>query len=448
MKKQTGITLIALVITIIVLLILAGVTIATLTGDNGLLTKAGQVKNTSEKASEEERIQVEVAGAYDLTGKLVASQVEENIRNNIKDATVTATTKESIEEKLFPVKITYNNGHKYGVTEDGAVIENLIGAGEKAPDDSNAVYISGDYTVIIPQGYTISDTNGEQNIDTGLVIKKDGNEWVWIPVSPSDLTAMYTEDLTGWIMYGTSGENAIVTKYKSISRTEIRSDLTRGNPGTTSDREPDVLSKDNDSTNLKDAGFSSYVDMATNLRSDYKNMIDSIKKYGGFYIGRYELSNTGTKKNEEPLTSIKWYGLYKICKDIDNQGVETRMIWGCQWDQVCKFVSTAKDANGSKISLTNSTKYGNYYYAQSPANTGNYEQGVKKNTGSNEAWKINNIYDLAGNCCEFTQETSNTGSRIVRGGDKNQGGGDPITYRWRMYLDNKGATSRPIMYLK
>ena len=40
-KKEKGITLIALVITIIVLLILAGVTVATLTGDNGLLTKTG-----------------------------------------------------------------------------------------------------------------------------------------------------------------------------------------------------------------------------------------------------------------------------------------------------------------------------------------------------------------------------------------------------------------------
>ena len=44
MRKQKGITLIALVITIIVILILAGVTVATLTGDNGILTKAGQAK--------------------------------------------------------------------------------------------------------------------------------------------------------------------------------------------------------------------------------------------------------------------------------------------------------------------------------------------------------------------------------------------------------------------
>ena len=54
--KNKGITLIALVITIIVLLILAGVTIATLTGDNGILTKAVTAKENTEKASTKERI--------------------------------------------------------------------------------------------------------------------------------------------------------------------------------------------------------------------------------------------------------------------------------------------------------------------------------------------------------------------------------------------------------
>ena len=58
MKGKKGITLIALVITIIVLLILAGLTIATLTGDNGLLTKAGNAKNTSEKGEIEEQVKL------------------------------------------------------------------------------------------------------------------------------------------------------------------------------------------------------------------------------------------------------------------------------------------------------------------------------------------------------------------------------------------------------
>ena len=214
-KANRGITLIALVITIIVLLILAGVTIATLTGDNGLLTKAGDARNTSEKAGEKERIQMEVAGAYDLTGKLVASQVEENIRNNIKDITnVTATAKEGTEEKFFPVKATYNNGHKYQVDENGQIMMS-VNAGDKAPSDSNAVYSSGDYTAIIPAGFTVSDKTGESSIENGLVVT-DGttnqNEWVWIPVSSTDLAKMYTEDTTGWNMLGTSVNTKLKTK--------------------------------------------------------------------------------------------------------------------------------------------------------------------------------------------------------------------------------------------
>ncbi len=68
-KKQKGITLIALVITIIVLLILAGVSIATLTGDNGILTKAQTAKTETEKASEEEQIQLAAMNAAMNTEK-------------------------------------------------------------------------------------------------------------------------------------------------------------------------------------------------------------------------------------------------------------------------------------------------------------------------------------------------------------------------------------------
>ena len=64
MKKDRGITLIALVITIIVLLILAGVTISTLTGDNGLLQKAGETKQTVNEAEIEERVKLAYQDYY------------------------------------------------------------------------------------------------------------------------------------------------------------------------------------------------------------------------------------------------------------------------------------------------------------------------------------------------------------------------------------------------
>lgn len=71
MKKQNGITLIALVITIIVLLILAGVSIAMLTGDNGILTKAGTAKTKTIEAEAAEAVKIAVgtilANQYDPT---------------------------------------------------------------------------------------------------------------------------------------------------------------------------------------------------------------------------------------------------------------------------------------------------------------------------------------------------------------------------------------------
>ena len=80
-KNAKGITLIALVITIIVLLILAGVTIATLTGDNGILNQAGKAKYKTTEAESIERVQVEVAGSYGIDGTIDKEQLNKNLKN-------------------------------------------------------------------------------------------------------------------------------------------------------------------------------------------------------------------------------------------------------------------------------------------------------------------------------------------------------------------------------
>ncbi len=82
MKKQKakGITLIALVITIIVLLILAGVTILALTGDEGILTKTIDAKDANSKAEEEEQVKLAVADALTSgLGKLTTENLKEAI---------------------------------------------------------------------------------------------------------------------------------------------------------------------------------------------------------------------------------------------------------------------------------------------------------------------------------------------------------------------------------
>ena len=80
-KNNKGITLIALVITIIVLLILAGVTITTLTGENGILTRANEAKKVTEKANVKEQIQMAVMGSYGINGNIDKEMLKENLRN-------------------------------------------------------------------------------------------------------------------------------------------------------------------------------------------------------------------------------------------------------------------------------------------------------------------------------------------------------------------------------
>ena len=99
---KNGITLIALVITIIVLLILAGVTIATLTGDNGILTKAQNAKTQNDKATAKEKVDLAIAASLDETGKINLGQLKTNL-NNIDGINPKVG---DITDSRFPLKVT------------------------------------------------------------------------------------------------------------------------------------------------------------------------------------------------------------------------------------------------------------------------------------------------------------------------------------------------------
>lgn len=124
LKKNTkvnGITLIALVITIIVLLILAGISISMLSGDNSILSQAGKAKDSSIISQEKENISL----AYNsvITEKMgigdTSTVTEEEISKAMKsyDEGATITT----ERSKFVV--TYSNGHKYSIYKNGNITE-------------------------------------------------------------------------------------------------------------------------------------------------------------------------------------------------------------------------------------------------------------------------------------------------------------------------------------
>ena len=116
-KAERGITLIALVITIIVLLILAGVTIATLTGDNGILTKAGDAKTSTEIAEVKERVQTDILGEQaGNNGELTKGKFIEILNKYFKDVPTEENFPEDITSLILKTKEEYGS-HDIKISE-------------------------------------------------------------------------------------------------------------------------------------------------------------------------------------------------------------------------------------------------------------------------------------------------------------------------------------------
>lgn len=301
-----------------------------------------------------------------------------------------------------------------------------VATAPKEPVDENTKYVdSNGEPAVIPEGFKVINDEDQPEIDDGLVVK-DGanNEWVWIPVP--DASVMYTTTGAPYTLCGTSGETAVTASM--ASKSGIISGQSRTTPGTTTDpyyREPDLVvnsgtSYDAEEANYTAAGFTSLQNMAQSLVDDYEEMIASVEKNKGFYVGRYELSGSVTSPTEQgnktPLASQTWYNLYKACKGFTVEGVvESRMIWGCQWDVVCNYI-----AEDSTYSITDSSTWGNYNNTEVKSSDGETTikpsgTGTRLNTGVTTFTMAKNIYDIAGNCREWTQEAYGTIGRAIRG---------------------------------
>ena len=120
-EKQKGITLIALVITIIVLLILAGVSIATLTGKNGVLSQADNAKEETNSATDLEQVKlgVTVGVSENLTsGKDINAAIQEELRKTDTNATVIGEDDEK--------DVTYNNKNYKVNIKTGSITESIV----------------------------------------------------------------------------------------------------------------------------------------------------------------------------------------------------------------------------------------------------------------------------------------------------------------------------------
>ena len=394
--NENGITLIALVVTIILILILAGVSISALTGQNGILKRATEAKEKVETSQKEEK------------DKLIEMEA-------IGQVAGTAITNPSSYGENPNAQATADGAGKYFALPDGAT------------------YITG-------------------TVDTGVVVEIKGSEFVWVPVddvvldtskeaklpkSSSKGTSSgmtYTpmavkvgNDYKG-ILYNFSGNNGYLY-YPSNAKYQGSS---------TQYREPDVVSG-------YDGGSSDTVGIKlSNLTSEYNAMIESVLKYKGFYVARYEAGLDANKNivfkdahiTENNVTTADasngetktWYGLYKKIKTFttDSDKVVSSMIWGSQYDAMMNWMAK----NGKTVGIPDILK----------VNTGTV-------TGEKKEDVINNVYDLYGCHQEWTLEANSTYGRNARGGELSYN--SPTTrYIVNSYKNSEIYSSRATIYVK
>ncbi len=297
--------------------------------------------------------------------------------------------------------------------------------------DQQAVYKDKNgETAYIPANFQVSKTPGQNTINQGLVIRNEQtkDQYIWIQVPKSIYTTATSKE---------DYENIEkdMKMYANIYTNESNTDTWYDGCGI--ETEAEYL-------NLKN------------------RMLASIYEKGGFWIGQYEvgLDNANTEvtqtdqiqnlisKNGQPLMQQDKYPYnYVTCSQAQQlaqtlgkeKSYQTSLMFGIQWDLVCKFIETNTTQNRSDI-LKNSTSWGNYKnqtfsiikgrYTNDPALANLWEtinlneiytkplnNAILLTTGVTNRNSVLNLYDLAGNVGEWTLEKSETGEAVYRGGD-------------------------------
>ena len=267
----------------------------------------------------------------------------------------------------------------------------------------------------IPQGYNYikgDKIGGAVITDAASGEEKVGNEFVWVPVD--EISKMASTDIGGTDANRNTNYRGVLYNWGTDATGNT---AWNWSADSTSYREPANLSSSYDSKS-KNSSWTS-----TLYQEEYNKMIKSVSQYGGFYVGRYEMSlNSETKNAEskygatsataESTSAKQWYGLYNKAKtyapENASQKVVSSMIWGSQYDAILKWMkgNNINVTSSSPTDLSIGTTSKNTTRVTGGANNG---QTVSKD-------KLSNIYDLLGNSLEWTQETNNTYYRVIRGG--------------------------------
>ena len=347
-----------------------------------------------------------------------------------------AVAEETNEENETTQQNIENDNKVEGETEN---IESYENAEEDATDD----VIADDTTTDVTDATDETKTTVTQQDINIFNLQKSRNQYVWVPVD--DPSRIYGVDSNGKI-WGKLYEFSD-TGRTPLNWTESNGIMSITNRNT-SYREPDVVwatgyyAYDTDGftyMSQNGLGETRYEMLARELEQNYYEIIGSIKKYGGFYIGRYEtggLNGTAVvRKMDTNIGNNTWYTMYKKCLTLkgNNDNIKTSMILGSLWDETIEWLVKSGATNSEGTTLTyqlvgrDSATWGNYwnstfkYIAQNsekPEATENKEinKSTRIPTGSAEYTKANNIYDMAGNVSDWTIEANSADSRVRRDG--------------------------------
>ena len=534
-KSTKGITLIALVVTIIILLILAGVSIAMLTGNNGVLTQAKSAKENTRVGEVQEKVKLAAQAALtaNLGNGIEKEKFQEELNNMFtqgeqvgleydetnKKYTVTIDKYEvevsnmgavgEAKEAVIQAKLTLT----YKNTEQ-KVGENVAKVVDKnVPIPTNFYYVGGTKDT----GVVISDNSADENqgVDSNL----SGNQFVWVPVnqnqklqidvtSKDDISSISLKDPFGEekltesnvgktynkkdqepTINGTysltittaTGKTkttklAVHSLYKQDFWKAIDTDLSR----TTIEAELKEMAKKQGFSSLEDYAKSMNFETVEKMIEDYTNYKkqsiekyknyrdndtnqESVNTYGGFYIARYEAGDgdaNGTERswsssNSNTVVSKKGAIVYNYISQPDSitraesmYTGKSKLISGAGWDRTLNWLIETKAKTENEV-FVNSSSWGNYNDSTGNAKTNSGYINMNYTTGRNEAWKANNIYDLAGNVEDWTTEADSSVKRFSRGGVDILDGSDyPASYR----LENDSVSEdylgfRPALYL-
>ena len=399
-EAQKGITLIALVITIIVLLILAGVSIAMLTGQNGILTQAQNSKTVTENKSAEEKVKLAVMGARADDGTLTVGKLRTELANYGG----------TVEGETFPVTATVD-GKSFTVDANGNVTSagNSIVPNPPAPTENGTLgTVTGSEKtnttvkdslgnqVVVPAGFKV--VNKDTNVTDGIVIEDvshsatAGSQFVWIPV--------------GEVVKDSAGNKETITlgRYVFNADGSVNTELSKTEPG-------DQLKTSSSASNYFTEGLKDSTTSNTHAKDieDFKNKVTNTTH--GYYIGRYEArdkdvtetrTSSSSKTNQVVCTANNY--VYNYLKQQEaatlsramykDSNFESDLMNSYAWGTAIVFLQKF-DNRANKASLKP-------YSQQNSLNDDLASQGTN-NLSKKDV--ICNVYDMASNCYEWTTET-------------------------------------------